>query len=109
MNLNLQQLQQQIADAQLSIAKLELEPLQVINAEITKIDFSALVEAINTNAESLTAERRQQAMNIVTVLSHSPVFLLQEAAQIEARIAAHEAPASEVVIEGEVVEAPVEE
>ena len=106
MKLTLQQLQQQISDAELAIAKLELEPLLAINAEIAKIDFSALVSAINTNAEQLTAERKQQAMNIVTVLSHSPAFLLHEAVQTEARIAAQEAPAFEAVIEGEIVEEP---
>lgn len=109
MKLNLQQLQQQISDAQLAIAKLELEPLQIINDEISKIDLSALLTVINANAELLTAERKQQAMNIVTVLTHSPAFLLQEAAQTEARIAAQEAFASEAVIEAVVVEPPVED
>ncbi len=106
-NKTLQELQLQIAEANLAIAKLELEPLKAINFELAKIDFSDLMSTINTNAEFLTAERKQQALNIVTVLSHSPTFLLQEANNIDQMVNAQEASA--LIPVPELIDPPVAE
>lgn len=82
----LQELEQQIADAKLAIAKLEVVPLQAINDEIAKLDFAALTEAITSNLGNLTNQRREQAQNILTVLNHCPAFLSEEANRLDQMI-----------------------
>lgn len=105
----LAELEQQIADAKLSIAKLEVTPLQAIHDELAKINFAPLMEVIQTNLSNLTEERRQQAFNIMTVLHHSPFFLIEETNRLNQMITAQETPASEALIEAAIVEPPVEE
>ena len=88
----LEELEQQIADAKLAIAKLEIDPLRAINEEIAKIDFAAVVKVIMANLDGLTDQRRQQAKNIVDVFSHSPAFLVAEATRLDALINPPPAP-----------------
>ncbi len=82
----LQELEQQIADAKLAIAKLEIMPLQAINEEIAKLDFTSMTATITANLGNLTEQRREQAQNILTVLSHCPAFLIEEANRLDQMI-----------------------
>ena len=90
-----EQLQAEIAAAQLELERRELAPLAAILAAFGETKVNTARTVAETNIPLLTGERRQQTQNLVTVLTLSTQFLAEQRAAIDARVnppAAPEAP-----------------
>jgi small-conductance mechanosensitive channel len=88
----IEQLQAEIAAAQMELERRELAPLAAVIAAFNDNKVKAARTAAETNLLSLTGERRQQVQNLITVLSLSTQFLAEQHAAIDARVNPPAAP-----------------
>lgn len=72
----------------------EIAPLRAIGEALAKPAVPKALEVLQAQVESLSGERRKQAENLITVLTHCPAFLTAQLAAIEERKAAAEPPAA---------------
>lgn len=95
----LQELQAEQAAIQVQIEKLEIAPLQAINAALSDSAFSNAIAVLEANVDHLTGNRHQQAHNVLTVLQHSPGFLVEEFTAMDARLNPPPPPEAQAVSE----------
>jgi hypothetical protein len=87
-----EQLQAEIAAAQLELERRQLAPLAAVIAAFNETKVKAARTVAEANLNLLTGERRQQVQNLVTVLTLSTQFLTEQHAAIDARVNPPAAP-----------------